>query len=85
MTEKKAIELHPYAWERFERAAGVVVKRLPQHRTKPKAKLRPPVNPERGERKSRAKWLMDQLPRTSNVGIEDFERGLKVSRCGISQ
>jgi hypothetical protein len=26
------IELHPDAWERFERAAGVVAKTPPQHR-----------------------------------------------------
>jgi hypothetical protein len=30
---KKEIELHPDAWERFERAAGVVAKSPPQHRT----------------------------------------------------
>jgi hypothetical protein len=29
----KDIELHPDAWERFVRAAGVVAKSLPQHRT----------------------------------------------------
>jgi hypothetical protein len=28
----KEIELHPDAWERFERAAGVVAKSPPQHR-----------------------------------------------------
>jgi hypothetical protein len=28
----KEIEFHPDAWERFERAAGVVVKTPPQHR-----------------------------------------------------
>jgi hypothetical protein len=35
------IELHPDAWDRFERAAGVVAKSPPQHRvaeTKPKDK-----------------------------------------------
>jgi hypothetical protein len=38
MKEKSAppkIELHPDAWERFERAAGVVAKSPPQHRIKP--------------------------------------------------
>jgi hypothetical protein len=28
----KDIEFHPDAWERFERAAGVVAKSPPQHR-----------------------------------------------------
>jgi hypothetical protein len=31
-------ELHPDAWERFERAVSVVAKSPPQHRTKEKAK-----------------------------------------------
>jgi hypothetical protein len=35
---KKEIELHPDAWERFERAAGVVVKSPPQHRVAKKEK-----------------------------------------------
>jgi hypothetical protein len=30
--ETKEVELHPDAWERFERAAGVVAKSPPQHR-----------------------------------------------------
>jgi hypothetical protein len=34
----KEIELHPDAWERFERAAGVVVKSPPQHRIAKKKK-----------------------------------------------
>ena len=36
----KEIELHPDAWARFERAAGVVAKTPPQHRVakKPKKK-----------------------------------------------
>jgi hypothetical protein len=40
---KKEIELHPDAWERFERAAGVVAKSPPQHRVakKPKPKKKP--------------------------------------------
>jgi hypothetical protein len=29
---KRKVELHPDAWERFERAAGVVAKSPPQHR-----------------------------------------------------
>jgi hypothetical protein len=29
---KKDIEYHPDAWQRFERAAGVVAKSPPQHR-----------------------------------------------------
>jgi hypothetical protein len=34
------VELHPDAWQRFERAAGVVAKSPPQHRkAKPKPKL----------------------------------------------
>jgi hypothetical protein len=32
------IEFHPDAWERFDRAAGVVAKSPPQHRTAPKPK-----------------------------------------------
>jgi hypothetical protein len=34
MSAKKAqeVELHPDAWARFERAAGVVAKSPPQHR-----------------------------------------------------
>jgi hypothetical protein len=32
------IELHPDAWARFERAAGVVAKSPPQHREKPAPK-----------------------------------------------
>jgi hypothetical protein len=38
MKEKsKEIELHPDAWARFERAAGVVAKSPPQHRVAKKA------------------------------------------------
>jgi hypothetical protein len=45
--QTKELELHPDAWARFERAAGVVAKSPPQHRvaktttakkTKPKKK-----------------------------------------------
>jgi hypothetical protein len=32
-SDNKEIELHPDAWERFERAAGAVAKAPPQHRT----------------------------------------------------
>jgi hypothetical protein len=34
----KEIELHPDAWDRFERAASVVAKSPPQHRRKQKMK-----------------------------------------------
>jgi hypothetical protein len=34
----KEIELHPDAWQRFERAAGVVAKSPPQHRVAAKKK-----------------------------------------------
>jgi hypothetical protein len=34
----KEIELHSDAWERFERAAGVVAKSPPQHRVAKKKK-----------------------------------------------
>jgi hypothetical protein len=34
----KDIELYPDAWERFERAAGVVAKSPPQHRVTKKKK-----------------------------------------------
>jgi hypothetical protein len=34
----KELELYPDAWQRFERAAGVVAKSPPQHRVKAKAK-----------------------------------------------
>jgi hypothetical protein len=33
------IELHPDAWKRFERAAGVVAKSPPQHRVAKKKKV----------------------------------------------
>jgi hypothetical protein len=39
----KELELHPDAWERFERAADVVAKSPPQHRTKPKPKAPKPI------------------------------------------
>jgi hypothetical protein len=39
MTERvPAVEFHPDAWKRFERAAAVVAKSPPQHRVKPAAK-----------------------------------------------
>jgi hypothetical protein len=49
------IEFHPDAWQRFERAAGVVAKTPPQHRVRPKANPKPPANPKRGKRKSQVK------------------------------
>jgi hypothetical protein len=36
----KDIELHTDAWERFERAVGVVAKTPPQHRVKPSNPLK---------------------------------------------
>jgi hypothetical protein len=41
-------ELHPHAWERFERAAGVVARSLPQHREKLKKKTRAKKKVKRG-------------------------------------
>jgi hypothetical protein len=40
--KEKEIELQPDAWQRFERAVGVVAKAPPQHRTKPKPKATKP-------------------------------------------
>jgi hypothetical protein len=37
-SKMKEIELHPDAWQRFERAAGVVAKSPPQHRVAKKRK-----------------------------------------------
>jgi hypothetical protein len=34
----KELEIHPDAWTRFERAAGMVAKSPPQHRTAKKKK-----------------------------------------------
>lgn len=42
-TPTEKIELEPDAWDRFERAVGVVAKSPPQHRSKP-AKGKP-TNP----------------------------------------
>jgi hypothetical protein len=36
----KELELHPDAWARFERAAGVVAKSPPQHRVAKKKKAK---------------------------------------------
>ena len=36
--KKTEVELHPDAWQRFERAAGVVAKSPPQHRAAKKKK-----------------------------------------------
>ena len=52
-TSEKEVELHPDAWERFERAAGAVAKAPPQHRVKSKGKKS--VSPKRSPRKSQAK------------------------------
>jgi hypothetical protein len=46
----KEIELHSDAWQRFERAAGVVAKTPPQHRV---AKEKPKV--KKAAKKSQAK------------------------------
>jgi hypothetical protein len=52
----KKLELHPDAWERFERAAGVVAKTPPQHRVKPKPKAKRAASPKaKVERKPGAK------------------------------
>lgn len=40
LSEEK-IEMEPDAWERFERAVGVVAKSPPQHRQKPAKGKRP--------------------------------------------
>jgi hypothetical protein len=52
MTKSKPtddVELHPDAWARFERAAGVVAKSPPQHRVgpKPKPKKQSPKKPKK--------------------------------------
>jgi hypothetical protein len=39
--QTKEIELHPDAWARFERAAGVVAKSPPQHRVAKKLAKKP--------------------------------------------
>jgi hypothetical protein len=46
----KDIELHPDAWARFERAAGVVAKSPPQHRVAKKKKK--PTKKTAGKQKS---------------------------------
>jgi hypothetical protein len=50
-TPEKEIELHPDAWQRFERAAGVVAKSPPQHRAKAKAKSKRPLIPRNQPKK----------------------------------
>lgn len=47
---KKEPELHPDAWQRFERAVDVVAKSPPQHRVKPKPTGKVPKSP--GKRKA---------------------------------
>jgi hypothetical protein len=37
-TKQTTVELHPDAWQRFERAVGVVAKSPPQHRVAKKKK-----------------------------------------------
>jgi hypothetical protein len=37
-TKQTTVELHPDAWQRFERAVGVVAKSPPQHRVTKKKK-----------------------------------------------
>jgi hypothetical protein len=44
----EAVELHPDAWERFERAAGVVAKSPPQHRVAKKKKATKKAKPKKG-------------------------------------
>ncbi len=45
---QKEIELHPDAWERFERAAGVVAKSPPQHRVAKKKTAKKPNSKKKG-------------------------------------
>jgi hypothetical protein len=50
--DPKAIELHPDAWARFERAAGVVAKSPPQHRVaKKKREASKPTSRPRSRQK----------------------------------
>jgi hypothetical protein len=53
----KEIELHPDAWQRFERAAGVVAKSPPQHRSsmKPKPHSEKKIGSARASKKARKK------------------------------
>jgi hypothetical protein len=46
-SEQPKIELHPDAWQRFERAAGVVAKSPPQHRVPKKGKKKPRTKPKK--------------------------------------
>jgi hypothetical protein len=41
------IEFHPDAWQRFERAAGVVAKTPPQHRVAKKKKAAKKTKPKK--------------------------------------
>jgi hypothetical protein len=45
----KGVELHPDAWERFERAVKVVAKSPPQHRVKEKPKAKKIVPKKRAK------------------------------------
>ncbi|WP_146688982.1 hypothetical protein [Bradyrhizobium canariense] len=49
----KEIELHPDAWERFERAAGVVAKAPPQHRVAKEKSLKANPKVKKAVKKSR--------------------------------
>jgi hypothetical protein len=40
MKEAKPLEIHPDAWDRFERAAGVAAKTPPQHRVSKKKRAK---------------------------------------------
>jgi hypothetical protein len=51
----KEVELLPDAWERFERAVGVVAKSPPQHRVAKKAKARRRASPVKRKLNPRAK------------------------------
>jgi hypothetical protein len=47
----KEIELHPDAWARFERAAGVVAKSPPQHRVVKKKRVKITRSKKRASKK----------------------------------
>jgi hypothetical protein len=51
----KDLELHPDAWERFERAADVVAKSPPQHRTTAKIKGKANKSGREGSRTGKRK------------------------------
>jgi hypothetical protein len=45
--QTKELEFHPDAWERFERAAGVVAKSPPQHRVAKKKAVKKAKKPKK--------------------------------------